>query len=220
MVGDPDLSATAGQAVYTPWTLRAYDAFVLGFSNTVLWRCPTRELEALYARNATRRHMDVGVGTGYFLDRTGWPVAKPDILLVDLNSHSLAAAAQRIRRYNPKTLSANVLEPFAVAGTYDSAGLCFLLHCLPGTIRDKAAVFDHIRPALSKGAKVFGATIVQGDAPRSWTAQALMDAYNRRGIFSNANDTAQDLEAELHKRFDGVRVTRRGAVAMFEARCR
>jgi hypothetical protein len=64
---------------------------------------------------------------------------------------------------------------------------------------------------------VFGATILQGDAPRSRPAQALMNLYNRKGIFSNAKDTADDLEAALRARFSNVRIERRGVVALFEA---
>lgn len=207
----------AGQAVYTPRSLRAYDAFVLGFSNTWLWRCPTRELEAMYARNVAGHHLDVGVGTGYFLDHARWPVTNPDIMLADLNPHSLAAAAGRISRYAPRSMVANIFEPLEIKETFESVGLCYLLHCLPGRIADKAVVFDNLRPVLSARARVFGATIVQGDAPRSKPAQALMDYYNRKGIFSNAHDTAAELESELNKRFAHVRVHLRGAVAIFEA---
>ncbi len=209
----------AGQAVYTPLTLKAYDWFVHGFSNRFLWRCPTPELEALYARNVSGRHLDVGVGTGYFLDRTPWPVPAPSITLVDLNAHSLAAAARRIERYSPATVVANILETSPPAeGGYQSVGLCYLLHCLPGIISEKAAVFDHVRPLMAEGATLFGATILQGDAPRSRAAQALMDFYNRKGIFANAADTHGDLKYELEKRFADVRLTRHGAVTAFEVR--
>ena len=96
-----DEDVKAGQAAYTPLTLRIYDWFVLGFSNRFLWRCPTSELEALYDRNVSARHLDIGVGTGYFLDKAAWPVADPEITLVDLNPHSLDAAARRIARFSP-----------------------------------------------------------------------------------------------------------------------
>ncbi len=157
----------AGQAVYTPLTLAAYDWFVLGFSNRLLWRCPTRHLRDLYARNVGAAHLDIGVGTGYFLDHAPWPVAKPKITLVDLNPHSLQAAAKRIARYQPETITANCLEPLPVEGPFDSVGLCYLLHCLPGTIAEKAIVFDRVAPVLAENGVVFGATILQGDTPRS-----------------------------------------------------
>jgi len=219
MSSKPD--AAADQAVYTPFTLAAYDAFVLGLSNTALWRCPTRHLRELYDGNVRANHLDVGVGTGYFLDNAKWPIANPTITLIDLNPNSLSAAAKRIARYAPRTVSANVLDPLpgngALAGTFDSIGLCYLLHCLPGTMREKAIVFDRLMPLMSPGARIFGATILQGDAPRSAPARALLAFYNRKGIFSNADDTFDDLENALKERFTDIRLERFGAVATFEA---
>ena len=94
----------AGQAVYSPFVLHVYDWVVLGLSNSLLWRCPTTVLRALYDRNITARHLDVGVGTGYFLDKAKWPVANPAITLLDLNPNPLRAAAKRIARFSPETI--------------------------------------------------------------------------------------------------------------------
>ena len=208
----------AGQAVYTPLTLWLYDWFVLGFSNSMLWRCPSAQLRAMYDRNVSSNHLDIGVGTGYFLDHAQWPVEKPDIMLVDLNSHSLAAASSRIARYAPRTLNTDVFKPLPFERAFDSVGVCYLLHCLPGDMIQKCAIFDNIVPAMREGARVFGATILQGDAPRSRPAQWLMSFYNRKGVFSNAADTIADLGDELESRFSNVSITRHGAVAIFEAR--
>lgn len=210
----------AGQAVYSPLVLLAYDWFVLGFSNHVLWRCPTRELLRLYDRNVTSQHLDVGVGTGFYLDKAKWPTPSPAITLLDLNPNSLAAAAHRIRRYAPRSVAANVLDPLPALGRFDSVALCYLFHCLPGSMAEKAIVLDHLQPLLAPRARIFGATIVQGDAPRSRAAQALMNLYNRKGIFANSRDTAQQLEAELRRRFSDVGIRMLGTVAIFEARSR
>jgi SAM-dependent methyltransferase len=212
-----DSGVHAGQAVYSPLVLAIYDFYVLGLSNHLLWRCPTRELRNLYDRNVSRRHLDVGVGTGYFLDKARWPVPDPAITLVDLNANSLSAAARRIGRYPLQTLRANALQPMPPIGPFNSVGLCYLLHCLPGTLHEKAIVFSHLQPLLSPGARVFGATIVQGSAPRSRPAQALMNAYNHRGVFSNASDTVEELKSILVQRFADVRVQLHGTVALFEA---
>lgn len=208
----------AGQAVYSPMVLRTYDWIVLGISNRFLWRCPTAELRRLYDRNVCGRHLDVGVGTGYFLDKAKWPVAKPAITLLDLNPNCLAAASRRIRRFSPQSVRANALAPLPSLGPFQSAGLCYLLHCLPGAITEKGVVFDNLAPVLERGARVFGATIMQGNAPRSMPAQALMNLYNSKGIFSNAGDTVEDLHAALCRRFRDVEVNLRGTVALFEAR--
>jgi ubiquinone/menaquinone biosynthesis C-methylase UbiE len=206
----------AGQAVYSPIVLRMYDWYVLGLSNRLLWRCPTSALRQLYDRNVSARHLDIGVGTGYFLDKARWPAANPSITLVDLNVNSLNAASRRIRRYAPETIVANALEPLPRRKSYKSAALCYLLHCMPGAIPEKAVVFDYLRPLLEPGARVFGATILQGSLPRSRTAQKLMNLYNRKGIFSNAADTVEDLDAALRARFTDVTIEVKGSVALFE----
>lgn len=217
MAVEPQGAVKAGQAVYTPLTLKLYDAWVLGVSNRWLWRCPTSRLRSLYDRNVSQHHLDIGVGTGYYLDHARWPVPDPRITLVDLNTNSLDVAARRIARFSPRTIRADVLQPLPSLGPFQSAGLCYLLHCLPGSLEQKAVVFDNIRPLLAKGARVFGATIVQGSAPLSLLAQRLMDVYNSKGIFSNRDDRAEDLERELEARFKDVLVCMVGTVAVFEA---
>jgi len=207
----------AGQAIYSPIVLRTYDWVVLGLSNHLLWGCPTRELRRLYDRNVSPQHLDVGVGTGYFLDKAKWPVSRPAITLLDLNPHCLSVAGKRIQRYALQTIQANILAPLPPLEAVRSAALCYLFHCLPGTIPEKAVALDHLRPLLAPGARVFGATILQGRVPRSRRAQALMNLYNKRGIFSNAADTVEDLEAELGERFSDVKVELKGVVALFEA---
>jgi hypothetical protein len=127
-------------------------------------------------------------------------------------------AAERIKRYAPQTVLANILDVPPALEPFGSVGLCYLLHCLPGPIAEKAIVFDHLRPYLRPGACVFGATIVQGDVPRSRSAQAVMNLYNRKGIFSNSHDTVADLQAALGARFGSVKTEVKGSVALFEAR--
>jgi len=60
--------ANAGSAIYTPILLRSiYDTWVLGISNTYFWKCPTASvLLPFFEMHMSRRHLDVGVGTGYF----------------------------------------------------------------------------------------------------------------------------------------------------------
>lgn len=207
----------AGQAIYNPLVLKLYDMWVLGISNPFIWRCPTPELIALYNRNVGARHLDIGVGSGFFLDKATWPVASPAITLADLNVNSLAAAQARIARYNPEIRRHDAFDPFPPAAPYDSVGLNYLLHCLPGDIGAKSVVFDNLEGVTNGDTKVFGATIVQGSAPRSFAARRLMDTYNKKRIFSNAHDRASALTAELERRFAHVSVKRVGCVALFEA---
>lgn len=209
----------AGQAAYKSWVLKwVYDGLVLGFSNHRLWRCPTAALLGHYDDNISANHLDVGVGTGYYLDRCRFPVPAPRLALMDLNPNSLEVAVKRVARYRPEALRRNVLQPIVFDGPgFDSLGLMYLLHCLPGGMTEKAALFDHVRPLLNPGAVLFGATIVQGDAPRGAMARRLMDVYNAKGVFSNRQDTVDGLKAVLDARFTQVEVRLTGCVAVFRA---
>jgi hypothetical protein len=218
-VGTSDAAVHAGQAAYKGWVLRwVYDLWVLGVSNHRLWKCPTARLRAHYDANLSANHLDVGVGTGYYLDRCRFPTPTPRLVLMDLNPNSLEHAGARAARYAPELLRRNVLAPIAYDGQgFDSVGLMYLLHCLPGRLEEKAAAFDHLRPLMNPGAVVFGATLVQGDAPRSAAAQRLMDVYNAKGVFSNRDDTVEGLRAALGKRFARPQVELVGCAAVFRA---
>lgn len=221
-MGENDDRVRRGQAIYAPWSLALYDTVVHRFSNTFIWKCPTHQLERLYDRNVSDRHVDIGVGTGLFLARAHWPTEKPEITLVDLNPHCLDRAARPIARFAPRRVKANVLAPFPadIGGPFRSAGLCYLLHCLPGTLVEKAVVFDHLMQHLEPDASVFGATLLRSDEDTPAAARRLMAIYNRKGVFENAGDTMEDLEQVLRERFAEVDIRREGSVALFEARVR
>jgi hypothetical protein len=210
---------TLAAAAYTPLVLHLYDSFVLRFYLPFIWRCPNRNVLALYARNVSGCHLDVGVGTGYYLDHTQFPEAHPAITLLDLNPDCLAAASRRVARYRPIVVRANVLEPLPAIGPFSSVAVCALLHCLPGSIPAKALIFDHLKCVMAPAARIFGATLVQGSVPRTFVAQHLMDFYNAKGVFQNAQDTVEDLESELSARFCNVNIKVHGSVALFEAQC-
>lgn len=208
-----------GYAVYSRGLLSVYDLLVVGLSNRFIWKCPSAELVELYNENVSLSHLDVGVGTGYFLDQATFPGARPQITLLDPNAECLSRTATRIKQYNPSTVQADALVPWSAdLGEFQSIGLNYLLHCLPGSMADKSVVFDHLQPHLGPGGVVFGSTILQGDAPRSGLARKLMAFYNGKGVFSNTQDTLASLEEELGRRFATVTVSMSGCVAKFTAK--
>ena len=214
----------AGQAVYGNLTLKVYDWYVLGLSNRLAWRCPVSEVIALYDANLAPRHLDVGVGTGYHLDRAHTH-ADQSIALLDLNDKSLGHTARRIARYQPVTYRRDVLEPIELVrpdGTaeapFGSIGMSYLLHCLPGPMANKARAFDHLLPHLGDDGVLFGATILGRGVTANRLARTLMKIYNRKGIFGNEDDGLDELRAQLGRRFGRVDIAMRGCVALFSAR--
>jgi len=207
-----------GQAVYSNAVLNIYDLFVLGLSCTAVWQCPAQHLLAHYQRHVRGAHLDVGVGTGYFLDRVHFPTQSPALTLFDLNPNSLEHAAQRVARYRPQRLRGDVLEPNPLPdAAFDSIALSFLLHCLPASGAGKWRALDHLKPKLKNGGVLFGSTILGAPAPPLLRQRWLMGLYNRKGIFGNALDDRATLERELGRRFRHIEISTRGVVALFSA---
>lgn len=217
---DPSSAAHAGQAVYTPRVLRHYDRIVVGWSNSLAWRCPASRIVEHYDRNVGYAHLDIGPGTGYYLEHCRYPTRQPRITLLDANPDVLRYAAGRIAHLAPSTHLADVLEPIDLpVESFVSVGMSYLLHCLPGPIEQKAnTVIDHVLPLLVRGGIIFGATIVADPELHTRAGRGLMRTYNRRGIFTNAEDRLDALDRVLRDRFREVVLDVVGAVALFAVR--
>jgi hypothetical protein len=208
--------AYAGQAVYTPRTLRAYDLVVTRFSNSLVWRCPARRILEHYDRHVHALHLDVGPGSAYYLDRCKFPSPAPAITLMDPNPQVLRFASERIARYQPTFHTADALKPIDLEpASYGSVGLSYVLHCMPGNMTSKAIVFDNLVPLVEQDGVIFGATILGQGVPHTLVGRRLMRIYNHKGIFSNLEDDLEGLKGVLDSRFERVELEVVGAVALF-----
>jgi SAM-dependent methyltransferase len=209
-----------GAAVYSPLVLKLYDWWVLGLSNRFAWNCPTREvLLPFFQRHAGLRHLDVGVGTGYYLSHAKLS-EQTQVTLMDLNPSSLEAASARLGRASTRQIQHDAMIPLVPqeGGLYDSISLFYLLHCLPGSLNDKSAVLANLKSHLKPDGVLYGATILGDSVGHNGFGKKLMKVYNRKGIFGNQHDSLDALKAELSKHFADVRVTLQGKVALFEGR--
>lgn len=210
------------QTQYLPYrrsTLELYDPFVHGFSNRFAWRCATKDLEALYRTHLTANHLDVGPGTGFFLDRVSPPGERPRIALLDFQAGCLTKACSRLERFAPETIVQDVLAPIALGGQrpFDSISMTYVMHCVRGDGRTKGRVFGHLRDILNPGGVLFGATVLTGDVPRNLIARTLSSAYNRLGWWANHGDTARWLEDAVRDAFPTAKVWTQGCVGLFVA---
>ena len=212
-----DAAIAKAHAVYTPATLSIYDLLVHGLSNRLAWRCQTARLLDLYRANLSLNHLEAGVGTGFFLDRTGAP-RFDRLALVDINRHCLDRAGRRLARFKPALNEVNLLAPLKLAlAPFSSVGVTYVLHCLPGHMSEKLNAVDNLRPLMRKRAVLFGATILgRGIAP-NMAARALLGLYNAKGVFNNREDDLTSLSDGLRQRFDHVEIEMQGCVALFRA---
>ncbi len=207
----------AGQAVYTKAMLSFYDLWVLGFSNSFLWQCPTKLLREVFVNNATNNHLDVGVGTGYYLDKC-LNNTKRRLALLDLNPNSLESTASRVSRFEPEIYRANILDTLDLqCDKFDSISMNYLLHCLPGPLKEKSLVFKNLRPFLNDNGVIFGCTIVGKDVEAGYLARKLMSVYKKKGIFDNYQGSLNVLSSSIHEYFRVVDIQVIGCVAIFTA---
>jgi len=202
-------------AAYTKRSLAFYDWWVLGISNRRIWKCETEKILELYRAKLSPNHLEVGVGTGYFLEHS--LSGRPRIALLDINRDCLDRTARRIEAYKPEIHQENVLEPLHLKGKrFDSIAINYLLHCLPGALEVKAGkVCDHLVPFLENDGVLFGSTILGLDIQRPFFAKLLMGRYNKKGIFSNAQDSLGGIMETLSKRFKTFNVEVCGCVVLF-----
>ena len=215
-------AAATAAAPYTRPFLAAYDLWVIRLSNRFAWRCDARIMLRMYQEHVGRRHLEVGPGSGWYLANTALP-SGTEIVLMDLSSTPLEYVSARLKTAGDevvRTAQGNVLKPVpASAGNeFDSVGINFVLHCVPGPLNEKGALaFTHLAEVLADDGVLFGSTILN-TTPHTIFGRALTRVYGRIGAFNNSGDDREGLEAALRSAFRTFAIAQVGDVALFVAR--
>jgi len=205
-----------GQKAYTPLTLPLYDTF-LAFNNTVFWRIDEQSLVDLYRKNLSSAHLDIGVGTGRLIKKTG-SKALTRLALADINQNSLRSTARNLAAYAPTTHQVDILQDIEIPGIFTSVAATYLFHCIPGNgFRGKAALVNNAYKHLAPNGVFFGATVCGKDIDKTDRAFICSRTYNALGWFHNQNDSMSELADVLREKFSAVDVYRKGNVAFFKA---
>lgn len=199
--------------------MKFYDLWSLGVTARYAWNCPTFERIQFYDDNISNNHLDVGPASGFLVDRCRFPTPKPRLGLLDLNPDCLASSAVRLIRYHPILLHADVLRPMKWDSFgFDSIGVNYVLHCLPGSMREKGAIFQHLKVFMNDGCTVFGTTILgKGMVPGAF-GRRVLKYYNAKHLFYNYEDTFDELDSVLDANFDSHKIWTVGMVAFFIGR--
>jgi SAM-dependent methyltransferase len=192
------LTPWSGKAPYTRFFLSIYDWFALECHCRLIWQCSASHIVEFYNQNVSGNHLDIGVGTGYFLDKCRFPHNNPRLALIDINPNSLVRAKKRLKRYQPSIHQINILEPISLnMHGFDSIGLSHVLHCLPGNMETKEIVFKNILPLLNPGGIVFGTTFLFHGTKRNLLATTTFWLANRLGFMSTQQDSLVGLTRSL-----------------------
>jgi SAM-dependent methyltransferase len=211
-----DDPAYRGQSDYTRPLLALYDPLVLGLAARIVWRCPTARLVEGYRQHIRSRHLDVGPGTGYFLEQAGLP-AGSRVTVLDPNPNVLAHATRQLRQLDVTAVEADVLKPLPIEGPFDSAALHLVIHCLPGPMPRKAVAVANVAAVLAPTGVLFGASVLGTGGPQTWLSRRVLAAFNRRGAFDNLSDSEAGLREILVASFEHVELETTGSIAIFAA---
>jgi ubiquinone/menaquinone biosynthesis C-methylase UbiE len=213
---DRDDPAYRGQSDYGRTLLRLYDPLVLGPIIRFVWRYPRHEGVRLYREHIRPNHLDVGPGTGYFLEHAGLP-AGSKVTILDPNANVLRHVTRRLRDLDVTAVEADVLKALPTPGPFESAALSAVLHCLPGPMERKALAIENIARVTAPGGVLFGASVLGTSARHTRMGRALLWAFNKRGAFDNLGDTEAGLRDILERSFRSVKIEIIGGVAVFVA---
>ena len=213
---DRDDPTYAGQSDYSRTLLMVYDRVVLGLVSWFVWRCSTSELVDRYRQHSRDRHLDVGPGTGYFIERSGLP-DRSRVTILDPKperprSHVPAASAhgRHGRRGRcPQAAPSRWPVRFGRAPSGDP---------LPGPRSRKALAVANVAAVLAPTGVLFGASVLGTSGSHSWLARRVLRAFNRRGAFDNLDDSEEGLREMLEASFERVELETLGSVAIFAAK--
>ena len=214
---DKNDPAFRGQADYNEVLLRLYDPLVLGPIARYVWRAPNEVMRRLYREHIRPNHLDVGPGTGYFIDHTGLP-AGCKVTILDPNRTVLRHVSRRLRDLEVTPVEADILKPLPPMGPFASAGMNAVLHCLPGPMDHKALAVANIASVLAPDGVLFGASVLGRAARHTRMGRAFLWAFNRRGAFDNLDDTEDGIAEILRRSFGEVTIETVGGLAIFVAR--
>jgi len=178
-------------------------------------------LDAHYKKYVRHNHLEVGVGTGFLLNRVQFGSDHPRLALMDLSLECLEKTKQKVARHAPATYIQNLLEPIQYKiDKVESIAINYVMHCIPGSFKEKGIAFAHLKTLLSETGVLFGTTVLSEKVHKNVLASPFMWLMNYLGVFNNRSDNAHDLRECLEKNFEVIEFEVVGVTAFFAVRGR
>lgn len=207
------------QRFFNTLSLLFYDLLLYGVISKYAWGSSIARLDAHYKKYVRHNHLEVGVGTGFLLNRVEFDSAHPRLALMDLSRECLEKTKHKVARYAPDTYIQNLLEPIQhTIDKFDSIGINSVMHCVPGSFKEKGIAFAHLQPFLTENGVLFGTTVLSDDVHKNVLARPFMWMMNALGVFNNRGDNALDLKVCLEANFRVIEFEVVGVTAFFAVR--
>jgi SAM-dependent methyltransferase len=207
------------QRFFNKASLFFYDFLLYGVISKYAWGSSIERLDSHYKKYVRHNHLEVGVGTGFLLNRVEFDSANPRLALMDLSRECLEKAKRKVARYAPEIYIQNLMEPirYKIDG-FDSIGINYVMHCVPGGFKEKGVAFAHLRPLLSENGVLFGTTVLSEGVRKNALAKPFMWLMNALGVFNNRRDNEHDLKECLETQFQVIEFEIVGVTVFFAVR--
>lgn len=213
------LKINRSQQYFNKVSLFFYDFILYGVISKYAWGSSIQRLDSHYKKYVRSNHLEVGVGTGFLLNRVVFDSTKPRLVLMDLSPECLAKTELKVSRYTPETYIQNLLAPVQhKMAKFDSIGINYVMHCVPGSFKEKGIAFSHLQPLLTENGVLFGTTVLSEGVHKNLLAKPFMWLMNYLGVFNNRKDNARDLKDFLEKNFQVIAFEVVGVTAFFAAK--
>lgn len=217
-------------AVYSKSLLEIlYDNIALGFNMRYMWRCPTTSvLIPFFIENFSDRHLDCGVGTGYFVAEALKVVSKERpqqrLVFLDASANCLEVAEAHALAIAPEikieSFEGNVKEQLPKPlqdAEFDSISMFNLFHCVPGPA--KLQGLRYYADRLSDEGVLSGCSVLGRRYSPNWISTLYLRLYNWRGkVMYNLDDTEEEFEVALKEIFEDVEIEVVGMMILFTAK--
>jgi len=197
---------------------RIYDRILLKYAMPIIWKCKVSEIENLYNRHLSQKHLDIGAGTGYFIKKSNRLENNTKITIMDINPVCLNICKEQLKEYSINIYEHDILKPIPDTEKFDSIALNLLLHCLPGDMISKQSIFLDAKNRLNRKGTIFGTTFILNKAKLNILTWIWFRIFNITGLLNNRKDRLADLENILENNFQHYTIQAIGHCILFSAR--
>ena len=193
-----------------------YDRIVNDFNCKHVWKCSTKNIIDNYQKNISNNHLEIGPGTGFFLNKKNTGINFKKLTLVDVNKDILQFSKKNLEQYysNIEILHSDLFSQKISESIYfESVGVNYVLHCVTGNLQTK---LDNLIDNLGNNKyNLFGASVICDPLHMNTIAEYELIFLNTLGIFNNNEDTYYELEEYLNNRNIKFSLKKQGYVAIF-----
>lgn len=138
--------------------LNSYDLLVNKINCRYIWKCSEKNIHKLYSKNLKENHLEIGPGTGYFLNKYKFK----NLHLMDINSSILEKSKKNLYPNcdNINIYQHNIFQknnPIEIENI-QSIGINYVLHCVPGEL---SFSFNNLIKNLNQNnLNIFGSTVI------------------------------------------------------------